>query len=370
MNEKKEIPFVSLEPMHHEIEDEIFRKFGLMYKRNVFVQGSELENFEKEFANFCGTKFAVGCATGLDALYLILKAMDIGNGDEVIIPSNTFIATALAVSYAGAVPVFVEPNIRTYTINTELIEGKITKRTKAIIAVHLYGRMADMDAIKKIADKYQLKVIEDAAQAHGATYKGKRAGSCSDAAGFSFYPGKNLGALGDGGIVTTNDESLAQKIRMLGNYGAAIKYHHEYQGTNSRLDELQAGFLRIKLRYLEKWNLFRNHVARLYLKEISNQDIVLPLPCDNVYYCIWHIFAIRCKRRKELEEFLLKHGINTLRHYPIPMHLQGAYSGIGLTKGNLPIAEEISDTELSIPMYYGITDEEIHYIAKVINSFK
>lgn len=369
-NVKRIVPFVSLEPMHREVEDEIFKKFKAMYDANIFIQGNEMNCFENEFAQFCGSKYAVGCATGLDALYLILRAMNIGNGDEVIIPSNTFIATALSVSYAGAIPVFAEPDIDTYEINPKSIEEKITNKTKAIIAVHLYGRMADMDAIREIADRHHLKVIEDAAQAQGATYKGEKAGACSDAAAFSLYPTKNLGALGDAGIVTTNDEELAKKVRMLGNYGSAVKYNHEYQGTNSRLDELQAGFLRVKLQYLEKWNCFRNRVAEIYLREIVNPNIILPLPCDSIYHCIWYVFAIRCKRRNELEEFLHENGIGTLRHYPIPLHLQKAYRTLGFQKGDFPIAEEISDTELSIPMYYGITDEEIHYVVKVINAFK
>ena len=230
---RMEVPFVSFEYMHNEIRQEINEKFAQIYNKNIFIMGEELTKFEQEFAEYCGVKFAVGCATGLDALYLILRALEIGRGDEVIIPSNTFIATALAVSYTGATPVFVEPKISTYTLDPRRIEDKITSKTKGIIAVHLYGRVADMDEIREVADKHHLKLIEDAAQAHGAVYKGKRAGSLGDVAGFSFYPGKNLGALGDGGIITTNDCKMAEKIRILGNYGSVIKYHHKLQGTNS-----------------------------------------------------------------------------------------------------------------------------------------
>lgn len=369
MNKHIEVPFASFETMHQEIRKEILEKFAAVYDKNIFITGYELKKFEEEFAMYCGTRFAIGCATGLDALYLILKAMNIGAGDEVIVPSNTFIATALAVSYAGATPVFVEPKLNSFTIDPDKIEAKITAKTRAIIAVHLYGRIADMTPIMTIAQKYNLKVIEDAAQAHGAVYNGKKAGSFGDAAGFSFYPGKNLGALGDGGIITTNNQALADKIRMLGNYGASIKYHHEYQGTNSRLDEVQAGFLRIKLRHLDKWNAFRNEVARKYLQKIHNPNIELPLPGDETFYCVWHIFAIRCQRRNALEQYLKEKGISTVKHYPIPMHLQNAYKNLNIVKGSLPLSEEISATELSLPMYYGITDEQIQYVADALNEF-
>lgn len=363
------VPFVSFEKMHREIREDMIQKFEDIYDKNIFIMGEELSMFEKEFASYCGVSHAVGCATGLDALYLILRAMNIGEGDEVIIPSNTFIATALAVSYAGATPIFVEPRLSTYTINPDFIEEKITSKTKAIIAVHLYGRTADMEAIQRIADKYDLKVIEDAAQSHGAVYKGKRAGSLGNAAGFSFYPGKNLGALGDAGIVTTDDPVLAEKVRMLGNYGSKIKYHHVYQGTNSRLDEVQAGLLRVKLSHLDQWNQERNRIAERYLNEIHNSSITLPLKGDDDYYCVWHIFAIRCSQRDRLEKYMYGNGVTALKHYPIPMHLQEAYSNLSIEKGSLPNAEEISETELSLPMYYGMTDEMIDHVIAVLNSF-
>ena len=363
------VPFVSFENMHNEIRAEILAKFEEMYARNNFILGEEVERFEEEFASYCGTKYAIGCATGLDALFLILRAYGIGQGDEVIVPSSTFIATALAVSYAGATPIFVEPKLDTYTIDCDLVEEKITDRTKAIIAVHLYGRMAEMDRLQVIANKHNLKLIEDAAQAHGAVYKGKKAGTWGDAAGFSFYPGKNLGALGDAGIVTTNDKVLADKVRMLGNYGSNIKYHHEIQGTNSRLDEIQAGFLRIKLRQLDKWNIDRNRIAAKYFEGINNPKVILPLQGNDTCYCVWHIFAIRSKNRDELEKYLAEKGITTVKHYPIPMHLQGAYKGLDIAKGMLPLAEEIAETELSIPMYYGMSDEMIDYVIQAINEF-
>lgn len=363
------IPFVDFAPMHGEIRKELDEAYNKVMDSNYFIQGTECDMFEKEFAQYCGAEHCIGVATGLDALYLVLKAMDIGMGDEVIVPSNTFIATALAVSYVGAVPVFVEPEISTYNIDVDRIEEKITSKTKAIIAVHLQGRPADMDVINDIAKKHSLKVIEDAAQAHGTRYKGKKIGTLSDAAGFSFYPGKNLGALGDGGCVVTNNKELADKVRALGNYGCDYKYHHIYQGTNSRLDELQAAFLRVKLRYLDKWNEYRKYVAKKYIDGIKNDAIIMPLASTDNYEHVYHVFVIRCERRDELEAYLKDNGISTVKHYPIPMHLQEAYESLGLTKGALPIAEEISDTVLSIPMYYGITDEQINYVIEKLNSF-
>ena len=254
------IPFVSLQKMHQEISLEMKNKFSEIYDKNMFIQGQETALFEEEFAAYCGAKFCVGCGNGLDALYLILRAMEIGQGDEVIVPANTYIATGLAVSQTGATPVFVDVDFHTCNMNPDLLEEKITENTKAIIAVHLYGRAADMDSIHAVAKKHNLRVVEDAAQAHGALYKGRKIGTLSDAAGFSFYPGKNLGALGDAGAVVTNDEELALKIRMLGNYGSRKKYVHEFKGVNSRLDEVQAGLLRIKLKHLDQWNEDRKNI--------------------------------------------------------------------------------------------------------------
>lgn len=364
------VPFATFVPMHNEIRDELDAAYKRVLDASCFIQGNECGKFEEEFAAYCGCKYCVGVATGLDAIYLILKAMGIGAGDEVIVPSNTYIATALAVTYTGAVPVFVEPVIETYNIDVSRIEKKITGKTKAIIPVHLQGRMADMDGVRAVAKKHGLKVIEDAAQSHGAKYRGIRAGALSDAAAFSFYPGKNLGALGDAGCVTTNDKALADKVRALGNYGSDYKYHHIYQGTNSRLDELQAGFLRAKLPHLEKWNDARRAVAARYLREITNPLISLPLPTDQVYEHVYHLFVIRCQRRDELERYLRENGIGTVKHYPIPMHLQKAYEDLHIPEGELPIAEEISRTVLSIPMYYGMTEEQISYVIDTINRFR
>ncbi len=364
------VEFCSFKPMHDEIKNKLDEAYSRVLNSNYFIRGSECEQFEKEFATFCGVKHCVGVGTGLDAIYLILKALDIGAGDEVIVPSNTFIATALAVSYAGATPIFVEPTLETFNIDTTKIEQKITAKTKAIIAVHLQGRMADMDEVNRIAKKHKLKVIEDAAQAHGAKYKGYRAGSLSDAAAFSFYPGKNLGALGDGGCVVTNNEQLASKVRALSNYGSDYKYHHIYKGTNSRLDELQSAFLRAKLPYLDKWNNYRRKVAKKYIQGIKNPLIKLPLLSNNIYEHIYHVFVVRCSKRDKLEKYLNENGILTVKHYPVPMHLQQAYADLGLKKGDLPIAEEISNTVLSLPMFYGITDEQVNFVIETINNFK
>lgn len=363
-----EIKYLDLQNMHNEIKDELDEAYIRVMTKEWFIQGEECNKFEKEFAMYCGASECVGVGNGLDALMLILKAMEIGQGDEVIVPANTFIATALAVSYVGAKPILVEPDEKTYTIDINKIEEKITRKTKAIIAVHLYGHIADMQEICNIARKYNLKVIEDAAQAHGAEYNGLKAGVLGDAAGFSFYPGKNLGALGDGGAVVTNDKALAKKVRMLGNYGSDYKYHHIYKGNNSRLDELQAAFLRVKLPYLNKWNEERRRIAKRYCDEIRNEKIILPEVADSVKH-VYHIFAIRCEQRDELENYLKERGIATNKHYPIPIHLQDAYIDLNITKGSYPIAENIARTELSIPLYYGMKESEIDYIIQTLNQY-
>lgn len=354
--------------MEKELNYELKAAFDRVLNRSWYIGGAEDEAFEKSFAEYCGTDYCIGVGNGLDALMLALKAMDIGEGDEVIVPSNTFIATALVVTYVGAKPVFVEPIIDTFNIDPEKIEASVTEKTKAIIPVHLYGQACDMDPIMRIAKKYGLKVIEDCAQAHGATYKGQKVGTFGDAACFSFYPGKNLGALGDAGAVVTNDPEIEKRVRALGNYGSDYKYHHVLKGNNSRLDELQAAFLSVKLPYLERINAERRRVADRYLKEIHNPKIVLPT-VDRDCVPVWHIFGIRCKERDELEKHLNEKGIGTNKHYPIPIHLQECYKDLGFVKGDYPIAEEISATELSIPMYYGMTDEEIGYVVDAINEF-
>lgn len=363
------IPFASFKKMHSELREKLDLAYERVLESNYYIQGKECADFEKKFAGYCGVDYCVGVGNGLDALTLILRAMDIGNSDEVIVPSNTYIATALAVSSVGATPVFVEPEIQTYNINSNKIEEMITENTKAIIAVHLQGRPADMDKICAIANKHNLRVIEDAAQAHGARYKGKRVGAIGDAAGFSFYPGKNLGALGDGGCVTTNDKEIADRVRSLGNYGSDYKYHHIYKGVNSRLDELQAAFLNVKLDKLDYWNEERRKIAEKYFAGITNPLVTLPLKSDDIFEHIYHVFVIRCKERDKLEEYLNSKGIGTVKHYPIPMHRQLAYKDLGIGEGELPIAEEISRTVLSLPMYYGMTDEEIQYVVKNINEF-
>lgn len=363
------VPFVSFLPMEHELDKDLRDAFERVYTRSWYIEGVEDENFEKAFAQYCDTKYCVGVGNGLDALMLALKALGIGEGDEVIVPSNTYIATALAVTYVGAKPVFVESDIKTFNIDPNRIEAAITDRTKAIMPVHLYGQACDVDPIMEIAHKYSLYVVEDCAQAHGATYKGKKIGSFGDAAGFSFYPGKNLGALGDAGAMVTNNKELADKVRALGNYGSDYKYHHIYLGNNSRLDEMQAAFLSAKLPHLDKINAERRRIANRYLNDIKNTQIVLPY-IPEYANPVWHIFGIRCKRRTELETFLNERGIGTNKHYPIPMHLQECYKDLGFKNGDFPIAEEISVTELSIPMYYGMADQEIQYVIDSINEFE
>ena len=362
------VPFVSFLPMEKELNGELREAFDRVFTRSWYIEGVEDEAFEKAFAEYCGTKYCVGVGNGLDALMLALKALEIGEGDEVIVPSNTYIATALAVTYVGAKVVFVEPDIRTFDIDPARIEAAVTERTKAIMPVHLYGQACDMDPIMQIARKHDLRVVEDCAQAHGATYKGRKIGTFGDAAGFSFYPGKNLGALGDAGAVVTNDEALARKVRSLGNYGSDYKYHHIYKGNNSRLDELQAAFLAAKLPHLEKMNAERRRIADRYLAEIRNPEIVLPYVREDCVP-VWHVFGIRCQRRDALEAYLKDRGIGTNKHYPIPMHLQECYKDLGFVKGDFPIAEEISATELSLPMYYGMTEEQISYVIDAIEAF-
>lgn len=363
------VPFSTVRYMHQEVKDAVIKKFVDVYEKDWFIQGKEVEAFEQEFARYCNVEYCVGCGNGLDALYLIMRAMNIGEGDEVIVPSNTFIATALAVSYSGAVPIFVEPVLDTYNMDYTKIEDRITSRTKAIIAVHLYGRPADMDEINDIAQRHNLKVIEDCAQAHGAMYKGRKVGSLGDAAGFSFYPGKNLGALGDGGAVVTNNKKLEEKVRAIANYGSDYKYHHIYKGTNSRLDELQASFLRVKLNCLDRWNEERIRIANRYLYEIQNPQISLPLrKCDGKQ--VWHLFVVRTKKRDLLEKYLGQNDIGVAKHYPVPIHLQRAYEDLNFEYGELSIAEEISNTVLSLPLYYGMSDKEIDYVIDVINKFE
>jgi dTDP-4-amino-4,6-dideoxygalactose transaminase len=358
------IPYLDLSYTHSEIRDEMIEAFKRVYDGNIFILGECVAEFEKKFLKYCNSSYCISCGNGLDALYLILKGYDIGEGDEVIVPSNTFITTTLAVSATKAKVVFVEPDINTYTIDSKKIEVAITVRTRAIIAVHLYGRPVEIDDIKVLCDRYNLKLIEDAAQAHGALYKGNIVGSLGDAASFSFYPSKNLGTLGDGGAVITKDRTLAEKIRTFINYGSNLKYKAIY----SRLDELQAEFLKIKLKYLDRWNSERQYIAKQYLYGIRNSKVILP-KLSNVRESVWHIFAIRTEYRDNLSEFLRSNGIETLIHYQVPIHLQESYKDFGYKPGDFPISEEISRTVLSLPLWYGMKEKETNYIIKTINQW-
>ncbi len=360
------VPFSTFSVLHGEVRDEMIAAFTKVYDKGWFIQGEECAAFEKEFAQYCNRDYCVGCATGLDAIYLILKAMGIKAGDEVICPSNTFIATVLAVSYTGATPVLVEPDEVTYNMCGKGLEEALTDRTKAVIAVHLYGQTAEMDEIKAFTKAHNLKLIEDVAQAHGATYKGVKAGDFGDAAAFSFYPGKNLGALGDGGAVVTDDKELAEKVHAIANYGSVAKYNHQYQGTNSRLDEVQAAFLRIKLRGLDATNAFRCSVAERYLQKITNPKIKLPVIGANRTH-VWHLFPVMVGDKAAFKAHLEANGIGYNEHYPIPIHKQGAYADCNL--GSFPFAEYISANEVSLPMYYGMTDEEVDYVIDVLNRY-
>lgn len=363
------VPFLDLNAVYVGLKSELDAAYHRVMESGWYILGQEVEAFEAEFASYCGSRYCITLGNGLDALHLILKAMGIENGDEVIVPANTFIATWLAVSYAGAIPVPVEPDVRTYNIDPDRIESAVTQKTKAIIPVHLYGQPADMDSIGTIAKKYNLRVIEDAAQAQGSLYKGRMSGNLGYAAGFSFYPGKNLGALGDAGAVTTNDEVLAQRIRMLRNYGSKVKYYNEVKGYNSRLDEMQAAFLRVKLKYLDEWNKRRSEIASLYLSSLSGlPDLTLPAVPDWASP-IWHVFPIRHSRRDDFQRYLKGCGIDTLIHYPVPPHLSEAYSDLSISKGSLPVAEEIASTELSLPIGPHLSLDEAGYVVNMIREY-
>lgn len=360
------VDFARFDFMHNELKEEIKSAVDRVIESNWFIDGNELLNFEKNFASYCNADYCIGCGNGLDGLTLALRAMGVKKGDEVIIPSHTFIATALAVSNIGAIPIFVEVKEDDYTINPNLIEEKITDKTKAIIAVHLYGQCADMDEINKIAKKHNLYVLEDAAQAHGALYKGRKAGSLGDAAEFSFYPGKNLGAMGDAGCVVTNNKELAIKVKELRNYGSSKKYCHNAKGVNSRLDEIQAAILDVKLNRLDIWNEFRNKVAKKYLEGIKNDKVKLPIVSEYNNH-VWHLFVVEVENREDFMEYLKNNGITSLIHYPTAIHKQNAYEEY--SNLNLPIAIEKASKVVSLPMYYGLTDEEVDYVIDIINKY-
>ncbi len=362
------VPFLELKSQHVELKDELQTAYNNVIDSGRYVQGSELEKFEEEFAAYCNVRHCVGVGNGLDALHLILRALEIGAGDEVIVPANTFIATFLAVTYAGATPIPVEPNPETHNIDAECVLNAVTARTKAIMAVHLYGNPAGMDELNIIAQERGIKIIEDAAQAHGALYKGRTVGGLGVAAGFSFYPGKNLGALGDGGAVTTNDKSLADRIRLLGNYGSTKKYEHVMLGVNSRLDELQASFLRVKLKRLAGWNARRRFIANRYISGLQNINLNLPV-IDKDDDSVWHLFVVRSSQRNALQEYLKHHEIETMIHYPMAPHLQAAYASLGYKIGGYPVAENLQGEILSIPLYPQMTDDQVDYVIKMCRTF-
>jgi dTDP-4-amino-4,6-dideoxygalactose transaminase len=363
------VPFLNLQIQHDAVKADIEAAFHEVFESNSFIVGENVKSFEKEYATFSQTKEAIGVSSGLDALILSLKALGIGMGAEVIVPSNTFIATALAVSHVGAKPVFVEPKMDTYNLNPERIIQAVTAKTKAIIPVHLYGQACEMNTINDLAAKHGLFVVEDNAQAQGAAFDGKLTGSWGVINATSFYPGKNLGALGDGGAITTNSKELAEKVCMLRNYGSREKYYNEIIGYNNRLDELQAAFLRVKLRKLAEWNQQRQKAANLYGQELRGiGDLILPQTHECATH-VYHLYVIRTNRRNDLQAHLSKKEIGTLIHYPVPPHLQEAYAHLNYVNGDFPIAETLAETSLSIPLFPGITAEQQLTVVADIKGF-
>jgi dTDP-4-amino-4,6-dideoxygalactose transaminase len=362
------IPFADLKENYRSIKAEIDEVVHRTLESGWFILGKEVEAFEAEFATYCGVKHCIGVGNGLEALHLILRGYEIGLGDEVIIPANTYIATALAVSYAGAIPVLVDADESTYNIDVTKVESAITSRTKAIMPVHLYGQPADMDPICALAQKHDLKVIEDNAQAHGAMYKGKRTGGLGDAAGVSFYPSKNLGAYGDGGAILTNDDALARKIRMLRNYGQSSRYSNDYKGFNSRLDELQAAVLRVKLRHLDHWSERRRALAKVYRELLAGiPKLELPHELSGTQH-VYHLFVIRHPRRDALQAHLQKNEIGTLIHYPVPLYLQKAYADLKMPPGSFPVSERLAREVLSLPLYPEMPDGMVARVASWLRS--
>lgn len=364
------IPYLDLEPMHRQIREQLDHVYETVLERESFIWGKYCAEFEQNFASFCGAKYCIGVGNGLDAIRLILQGMGIGEGDEVIVPANTFIATVLAVTYVGATPVLVDADIETYNIDLQKIEEKITPKTKAVICVHLYGGAVDVEALQDIKQRYQVKIIEDAAQAHGAMINGKRVGSLGDAAAFSFYPGKNLGALGDAGAIVTQDEKLAERIRAISNYGSYEKYVHVYKGCNSRLDELQAGFLYVKLSHLDAWNKERRNIAGRYNKEIRNSLLRLPVWDGVSANHVFHIYPVLCPERERLKQYLYDKGIATNIHYPTPIFMQGAYQEMRDHADEFPVTSRICREEISIPLYPGLSEEQQNYVIDTLNSFE
>ena len=361
------IKFLDLHKINQRFKSEIDLAIREVLESGWYLLGEQNRKFESNFAAYCGARYCIGCANGLDALRLIIKAYGFGKGDEIIAPANTYIASILAITDNGCSPVLVEPDLDTYNINPDLIEAKITDKTKAILVVHLYGQAVKMDKIWALAKKYNLKIIEDSAQAHGAYYNDKRGGSLGDASGFSFYPGKNLGALGDGGAVTTNDEELAQKIRALANYGSHKKYENIYQGLNSRLDEIQAAVLDVKLKYLDSDNAKRKEIAQYYLQNIKNPLISLPQTYSENSH-VWHLFVVRVKDRARFQNYLNDNGIQTIIHYPIPPRKQECYKE--LNHLSFKITEQIHSEIISIPISPVMSDSQIQKVVEVVNEFK
>lgn len=363
------IPFLSFTHTNDLIRQEMLKAFEEVYESKWYILGENVKAFEKDYAAFCKTQFCVGVSNGLDALKLSLLSLGIGKGDEVIVPSNTYIATVLAVSHVGATPVFAEPDILTYNISSIEIKLKITEKTKAIIPVHLYGQACNMDAVMNVATQNNLYVIEDNAQAHGAICNEKITGSWGHINATSFYPGKNLGALGDAGAITTNDKTLATKVKMLRNYGSSEKYYNEEIGYNMRLDELQAAFLRVKLKYLLQLTKMRQRIAACYENLLHDcSHVTLPFICNGCTH-VYHLYVIRTERRDALQNYLNEKGIGTMIHYPVPPHMQKAYSDLGYKQGDFPVAEKLADTSLSLPLYPGITDDEVSFVCSRIKKF-
>ncbi len=362
------VPFVDLREAHRIIRDELDQAIQRVMERCDFALGEDVTHFEEEFAAFCSTRYAVGVDSGLSALELGLRAHAIGPGDEVIVPAHTFIATAAAVTFVGADPVLVDVDPSTYNIDVSQIEAAITPRTRAIIPVHLYGLPADMDPILNLADQHNLVVIEDACQAHGALYKGRRAGSLGHAAAFSFYPTKNLGGCGDGGMLVTDDEEVAEQVRAMRNCGQREKYRHELAPFNHRLDTLQAAILRVKLRYLEDWTQARRRNAALYTELLPRNSVVTPVESPDSTH-VYHLYVVRTARRDELRAYLWEHGIGTGIHYPIPIHLQPFYEESGFRRGQFPAAEDLADKVLSLPMFPGLTVEQVEYVVTQMVGF-
>lgn len=361
------ISFLDLAQINNRFRAEIDFRFKEILDKGYYLQGEQNELFSKHFAAYCGTKYALGVANGLDALNLIIRAHGFGPGDEIIVPANTYIATILAITENGCAPVLVEPDIKTYNIDPDKIEAAITPKTKAIMVVHLYGQAVQMQKVWAIAEKYNLKVFEDCAQAHGAVYQDRRAGNLSDAGAFSFYPGKNLGCMGDGGAVVTNDEEVYLKVKALANYGSDRKYHHIYKGTNSRLDELQAAVLDVKLPHLDADNARRREIASYYRKNITNPLIMLPQTYDE-QAAVWHVFAVRTRERDRFQQYLADKGVQTIIHYPTPPHKQQAYTE--WNNRSYPVSEEIHRTIISLPISPVLTDAEAEEVVRIVNEYR